>query len=237
MLKILAVIFAFLLPAAGAISGSLSLLGAGKFGGAAIGTPVAIGTPNALASGSSVGLTISSAINSGDLACVALAWNSSNTLSSVSDGTNTYTPVLVSAVSIGHYTIACKINATAKASGTITATFSGNVSQPIIGGMHVSGVTALDISVASTTQTTTPSVATGTLSSAPQILFGGIGGFNATGFTEDPAFTNIFATQQGSSQVWATLGWRKVVSTASTNYSPTLTATLGNMNYGVVSFK
>lgn len=109
----------------------------------AIGTPTSLGS-NTTATAGSIALVGSSVIHAGDLVVVGIGiYNDTTTVSSVSDGTNTY--VLGNAISNSgnnRTEIWYKENASAVASPTITATFAGSATTPAICAATVSGIAA-----------------------------------------------------------------------------------------------
>lgn len=177
-------------------------------------TPPVIAAPTSIgsvvmsaAARSSATLTTTAAIPGGSLAfCGVLApFSTAQTISSVSDGTNTYTAAVTNAFDAGTQLVAAiyyKQNATAVSSGaTVTASFSGNtIAQPSI---IVCGYTTGIITASSLDKTNSGLLApgtayasnsTGTLSQANEIAIGFLGEYNASvTITEGSGFTTLNA--------------------------------------------
>lgn len=218
----------------------------------AIGTPTSIGVNSftGTVSGSSITFTTSAAIVAGNLAIIiiALGSNSTPTVSSVSDGTNSYTKAV--GLNNGGNTVDCEIwykeNAAAVNSGaTVTATLSAGMSGGsegwVIQGYQASGVataSSLDKTATSATNSTTPSVSSGTLTQADEILFGASYNNNSSRtYTEASGFTNLL-TPLGAIGKSLGIGYKIVSSTASVSYAPTWDVSAGiSMATILASFK
>lgn len=215
----------------------------------AIGTPSSLGTAiSGTTSVSSKVFTTNAAITAGNLAVVAIGWYNGGSsvvaISSVSDGTNTYTAAVTASSSgstpssIALYY--CKNAAAVASSASITVTWASNVLAQGIIAYQVSGVDKtgpLDKTATYTSPaTTTPSVSTGTLSQANEIIFGCAGGYNITSYTESSGFTSLASVFPNSDAT--TLSYDTVTSTTSVTYAPTTNADLTGPTIALVaSFK
>lgn len=193
--------------------------------------------------------TTTAGIQSGDLVVISISFYNAGTtaasISSVSDGTNSYTlgvigtPGTSSTASTALYY--CQ-NCTAVSSGaTITVNWGANTFGQVIIAARVSGILtsgSLDKTNTSGTTTNSPSVSTGTLTNGNEIVWCATGGYNLTGFTEDSgnSFTNIDNIATGS-QFLGTLSYRIVTSTASITCAPTTTGAAGSTPIVVGTFK
>lgn len=207
----------------------------------AIGTPASLGTNTVSGSTSSLAITTITGILSGDFVVVAISYNSATAIvSSVSDGSNTYAKAYGTKTGSGGLEVWYAANCSAVASSSsITITLSAAAAQMSIGAGRVPGVSAtpFDVGATSVTQTTSPSVSTGTLAQTGEIVFGAIGGFNITGITEDASFTRVFTPVGFGSQVPVGLAYKIVTAQTTVAYAPTLTGGLGNMVAGAGGFK
>lgn len=212
-----------------------------------IGTPVSLGSGTATIGASTVSLTLGTAIVANDLVVVAIGWDNNpvGSVSSVTDGTNTYALAGTArgASAQGDVELWYKANATAVASGTITATLSGTIAAGRSGSMiaaRVTGVdsTPLDKSANSTATTATPTVSTGTLSQANEIVFGA--DFLSTfPFSYTPSTSSAF-TQIGSTVVTVdqlAFVYRTVSSTSSVTNAPTWGTGGNQAPQAIASFK
>jgi hypothetical protein len=203
---------------------------------AAIGTPTIVLAPASYSNN-----TTSAAIVAGNLVVVAVCIGGNNrTCTGVSDGTNTYTKALslcTGAGSCPDVSLWYVQNASALSSGaTITAGISGGAPTQIIAAAQVSGVattSSFDTTGAGAsnptasvigTPTASPSVTTGTLSQANEIIFGVTGSETIETYTEDANFTNLFAASFVGHANSLSLGYRIVSSTAPVTFAPTLSA-------------
>ncbi len=239
---------------------SIPFPGPGGVSGAAvpIGTPTLVGkfTSAAGTNVSTCVTPITNAIVAGDLVvnAVQIPSGTLRTVSSMSDGTNTYT--LGVAIDDGanfRLEIWYKENATAVASGNITATLSGTTSGSngiACEAAQVSGVltsSSLDKTATQSANTLTPTVTTATLSTANQIGFGvsytsvTIGGTytQATGFTSitSPATINITGID-GSAR--GNVGWGYRIQTASTTamtFAPIWVGASSTTETAIATFK
>lgn len=206
-----------------------------------------IGTPASLGSGQSsssttVTMTTSADIPAGSLVVVGVSFNkgSSIAVSSVSDGTNSYTLARTSTWNAGPGRVLelwYKQNASAVSSGaTITATANTSSSSNLnmICAAYVTGVqTSSSLDAVNSTVyspgTAYASGSTGTLAQANEIAFGLAGGYtaaSATVVTEGSGFTQIVERQQGSgSQEFIHLARQIVSATTALNYQPSLSVT------------
>lgn len=216
-----------------------------------IGTPTAIISPaNGTAPGSGLTLTFTTtaAIAAGNLVVFALASNTINTasLSSVTDGTNTYSKAVgVSTAGPSDVEIWYCANAAAVAAGaTITATYntaSGNGTYQAAA-CQVSGIattSALDktTSASSTSSPSSLSMTTAALASANEIVFGFAMEVSTSTATYNAAsgFTN-FAKMgaAGTTNIFSGLDYDIVSSSSAVTYGPSW-ATSGFRALGVVA--
>lgn len=194
-----------------------------------IGTPATLGFVGPSGSVSSIALTASAAIQSADLVVCGIQYDSaSQSVSSISDGTNSYAKILrETAGSTATVELWYKANATAVASPTITATLSGAIGTPAMQCGRVSGVqsTPLDQSNGATGSGTTASVATGTLAQANEIAWGYMMGRGT--FTETPpgSWTNINHGNSANPQTSA-LDSITVAATTAVTYNPTMSGSV-----------
>jgi hypothetical protein len=178
---------------------------------------------------SSITAATSAAIPAGALAVIVVGCNTTNsvTVSSVSDGTNSYTKATSVSQNggVGETSIWYKLNASAVSSGaTITVNFSGASGSPAQAGLigaYVTGPSALDKTNQGTAASTTTSISTGTLSQSLEIIFGGNFENNAASptYTTPSGFTNVATNVTGNNGAIA-LDYKKVTSTGSVTYAP-----------------
>lgn len=207
----------------------------------AIGTPASLGSGQS-SSSSTVTMTTGAAIPGGSLAVVAISFNKSSTISvsSVSDGTNSYTRARTSTWDASNARVVelwYKENASGVSSGaTITATASvtSDANVNMIAAAYVTGVeTASALDAVNSTRyapsTSYASGSTGTLSQADEIAFGVAAGYTASSaatVTEGSGFTQIVERQQGSgAQEFIHLAYEIVAATTALNYQPSLSVT------------
>jgi hypothetical protein len=203
-----------------------------------IGTPVGIGSLNKDSSSALTAvITTTGNIVSGDLVVIAVSCLLSGSISSISDGTNSYALAGTAAASngSGRVEIWYKGNCTAVSSGaSVTVTFSGSTQYVSAGIARVPNakVAPLDKSANGTALP----VATGVLSFADEVVFGAVGGFNFTGVSpESTGFTTIY-TINNAGQVSGNFAYDAVGATTSVSYNPTVTGSGGNLVYAVASF-
>lgn len=205
-----------------------------------IGTPVTLGsTVSSAATRSSATHTTTAAIPAGSLAIVAVfaPFGGAQTISSISDGTNSYASAVTNAYDGSTQLVAAiyyKENAAAvSSSATITVTFSGStITQPtVISALYVTGVqtsSPLDKTNSGTTSagTTYASGTTGALTQANEIAIGFIGEYNASvTITEGSGFTTLNSPRQGSGSNYnANLAYQIVSATTALNYQPSTSA-------------
>jgi hypothetical protein len=203
-----------------------------------IGTPVSLGSAQGSASASSVTLTTLAAIPAGALAVVGVVagFGTAQTITGVSDGTNTYTRA-AGAVwdATGDFVVDIwyKENAAAVSSGaTLTATFSaaalGGTNVPIICAAYATGIqsaSSLDKTNSGKQEpgTACASGTTGTLTQAKELVIGFAGGSqNVTSISEGSGFTQSNQRLQGAGNNWAgNLAYQIVTATTALNYQPT----------------
>lgn len=211
-----------------------------------IGTPVSLGASQPLTGAqSSVTLTTSAAIPAHTLVVVGVvtAFSAAQTVTGVSDGTNTYAQAVTAAWDAsGDFVIDIwykKDAAAVSTSASLTATFSstsvvGSVNGPVISAAYVANVqlaSPLDKTNSGKQEpgTAYASGTTGTLSQYKEIAFGFVGGFsNITSVTEGSGFTQINEFIQGGGNNWgAHLAYKNVLVTTALNYQPTLSSSFG----------
>jgi hypothetical protein len=217
----------------------------------AIGTPVSLGTQTT--SGGSfntntITLTTSAAIVAADLVVVdiQIANTSVLTVSSVSDGTNTYSKAVAQDnAGTDNHEIWYVANAAAKAtSSTITVTMSGSGDSSngaTIEAFRVTGITAttpLDQTQKQSATTASPTVTTGTLSQAVEIAFGASWRGNGTPtYTEASGFSNLVnALTVGNGNGKASVAYQIVAATTALTYAPTW-STSGRCQTLIATFK
>jgi hypothetical protein len=212
----------------------------------AIGTPVSLGCALGSAGASSVTLTTTAAIPLGALvvAGVQVGFAATQTISSISDGANTYSAAVGATWdATGAFVTGLwqKANAAAvSTSASLTATFSAASSSgtnvPVICAAYVTGIqatTPLDKTASGKTEpgTAFASGSTGTLTQSNEIAFGFVGAYsNCTSVTEGSGFTTISPSPklQGSGNQWCgNLASKTVAATTALNYQPTLTSSFG----------
>lgn len=217
--------------------------------GEPIGTPVSLGSvgiaPTTFISGT---LTTVAAISAGDLVVVGVHNNSTNaiTVSSVSDGTNTYTKATsqIASVNTGGELWYCANAAAVGPGAVITVTFSGSsgassgytICAAKVAGViailpldKTSGTTGLGISSLSTT--------TATLSQANEIVFG-VSYSNANpAYNGASGFTaiNTGATSGGNGATW--LDYQKVSATTAVTFGPAWGASAPRLGAMQATFK
>ncbi len=197
-------------------------------GGPAIGTPQSLGT-HVVTSGTTSVVTTLVNVVSGDLLVAQICISSSTVLSvsSLSDGTNTYAKATGNTSGANYdCELWYKGNASAVSSGaSLTATISGSLAggAPALSlqALRVSGIIAapLDAVNSQVATTSTPTVATGVLAKANEIVVGGAFNDASTAETPPAGFTALSTTSQsgyGTSQ-----DYKVVNSTGSVTYNPT----------------
>lgn len=197
---------------------------------APIGSPASLGT---FGTGSNTTdtakLTTTANINSGDLAVVCVLANSTGpslTISSMSDGTNTYSKATSIFFGGGQFTslnLWYKGNAAAVASGaTITATYTSIIQTVVITAWNVKGLLSSPLdktaSGVGTTGATSATASTGTLSQANEIVAGCAGTYGSQAYSGASGFTNI---NSRLFNYFAASDYDLVASTTSVSYTPT----------------
>lgn len=218
-----------------------------------IGTPVTLGSTQGAGGTNSVTLTTAAAIPAGCLVVVGVyvGFGTSQSISGVSDGTNSYTKAVGNVYDGTTQTVLdiwYKENASAvSSSASLTATFSaaslGGSNVPIINAAYVTGIltsSSLDKSSTGTQNSGTAyaSGSTTTLAQANEIAFGFMAHYNASATdTEGSGFTNINTTSKGSANWWMSrLSYQTVSATTALNYQPsTSVATIGKVS--IATFK
>lgn len=201
----------------------------------AIGTPTSLGG-NRVQNASTLSITTTAPITAGSLVVVAIGLRTGSiSVSSVSDGTNTYTFGLRQTESTN---VACELWYVANAaavgsSASLTANFSGSASSVGMYAVQVSGVATtspLDSASASSDSFgSSPTVTTGTLSLPNEIVFGVnavFGNGTTITYTESSGFTNIINEEGFStnSNVGLSIGYNIVSATSPVTHSPSLSA-------------
>lgn len=244
---------AFAAPAIIGRAQPVSVFVQGSLGAAPIGTPTSFGAGQSGGIGnvSSYAISTSAAVKAGYLAIVAvtITTNNTQTVLSVSDGTNSY----AKAETTGLYgtstetSLWYKLNAAAVGSGaTITVDFTGasgsgtNIAAILtaqVSGILTSG--ALDqVKAASTTAADTVTATTSTLGKANEIAFGYSAALNATvpTYSGAPNFTNLSQTTDGGLTRTA-LDYDTVAATTAVSFSPAYTAASFRMGGVVATFE
>lgn len=240
MKRFFAAALAALLFASQAAAQGLPFPGPGMPAKPVIATPTSLGSTVLSASArSSATHTTTAAIPAGSLAFVAVfaPFGSAKTISSISDGTNSYSSAVTNAYDGSTQLVAAiyyKENASAvSSSATITVTFSGNtLAQPtVITAGYTTGIitsSSLDKTNSGTTSAGTAyaSGSTGTLTQANEIAIGFIGEYNASvTITEGSGFSTLNNPRQGSgSNFNANLAYQIVSATTALNYQPSTSA-------------
>ena len=210
-----------------------------------IGTPVSLGGVTGSASSSSVSLTTTASSPTGALllACIQVGFGTTNSVTAVSDGTNSYSIARTAGYGPSSQSLVVlwsKANAASVSSGaTLTATFSaassGGSNVPIMVAAYVPGISTSPLDKVNSTNyepsgggATMSSGTTGTLTTSNQLAIGCLGFYNAaTTITEGPSFTQIVNQAQGGGNQWrAKLAYQIVSSTSALNYQPQTTASV-----------
>ncbi len=207
--------------------------------------PAGIGKKSGGNGGTTNVITTSAASAAGNLIVNIAASDGSPTLSSVADSaSNSYSAGTALASPAGRHLRAFYVqNAAALAiSQTVTTTFSANGAGKYSAAISIQGVAAsgaLDVQGAGVSGTgTTPSIATGTLAVAAEIVIGFVlvGGGNSDSFTEASGWTSLPSIGAGGGGSILRMAYRVVASTASVTYNPTL-GTSRDYVANVMSFK
>lgn len=209
----------------------------------AIGTPTGIGsTGEGPPADAAVTFSTTGAILSSDLLILAVGNQNVTTaiVSNASTPGNSFTRAVrvASATTYMDCEIWYKSGAAPEASGvTVTINLDATPSQAVIAALYkvtgVKQVSALDKTASSGVSTTSPSISSGTLSSANQILFGALAGTNAETYTEASGFSNLLNNL--TNPVRFGVGYKIVAATTSVTYGPTVS--VGNHEaYVLASF-
>lgn len=214
---------------------------------------VGIGSSSVSTAVSSQTITTTAAINAGDLVVVAIGvvQPSGISVSSVSDGTNTYTKA-VSGFNVSTFLdteIWYKANAAAVGSGaTITATLSTTTSGSpgVMAAARVTDTVPVSpLDKTNHTEYTSGSLlasgTTGALSQAKEVAFGVAYLYNVgsqTTLTESSGFTNLVAYTQGTSPFVAmNFAYQVTSATTALNYSPTPSQAVTGAGSNIATFK
>lgn len=208
---------------------------------ATIGTPTSLGSATSTTTGiSNFTLTTTADITAGNLVGVLVGlvnFSSTVTVSSISDGTNSYSHNLSATEvdSISHFDLefwsisnAAHVNSGATLTITLSAPASGTLFSGAAVMLQLPGIAtsaAYDSAGATNSDfaSTAATVTTGTLAQSNEIVFGG--NFNnvnsaAQVYSEDPAFTNLF-DEIGTGNMGINLGYKIVSSTTPVTHAPT----------------
>lgn len=200
-----------------------------------------IGSSGTASGGTTLTMTTSAAIPAGATVVVAVIYakSSSITVSSVSDGTNSYTQASTAAWSAGTFVAGdfwyCSPCAAVSSSATITATLSSsNIDPGYLAAAYVRNVKSSPVDKSSSFQQTGPGTAfssgsTGTLTQANEVAFGVIGGYTSpavsTSITEGSGFTTLVTLNNGAStRYFLNFAYQIVSATTALNYQPTTSA-------------
>ena len=201
-----------------------------------IGTPTTLGSSNTITGTTQNIITTTGTVPVGNLVVVAAVSAASvfEGVSSISDGTNTYTAAVSQAFGTGSLDdLALYYNyytSSLASSSSITVTWAGTVTSAVAVAVQVSGLlpsSEFDSAAGGSTSgtSTTPSLATGTLAQASEIVFGALGWNSATtaNYTENSPFTNLY-NNVVNTPARVSLGYDIVKVTAPVTYAPTLSA-------------
>jgi hypothetical protein len=215
-----------------------------------IGTPASIGGIQGNSSGATVTFTTTANIASGDLVAVCILAEFSGTnvaISSVSDGTNTYSSAITQYNSTAHVLTAIyyKQNAAAVSSGaTMTVTFASSGILSGASGFHVSGVlpsSSLDQTNFFSTNNGSSTTTTGTLSQSNEIIAGcatAIVASHALTYSGATGFTNAGNYIDGITDFGNAIDYVKVASTTTVSYAPVWAGSATpNTSAAVATFK
>lgn len=213
---------------------TLPLYGAGLFG-----TPQTIGANSRSTSGTTLTITTSNAIASGDLVAVCVlvtGTSSAPTVSGVSDGTNTYTaggsPFAVS--SNTSLQIWYKTNASAvSSSASLTATF-GTANSAVMAAFHVAstptGVGSFDKSNGSSTSSSDSASVSVTPAQSHELYAGcsstTTGTSTVNAYSGASGFTNLSVTKYASNADALAMDYENSINSA-TSFAPAWTMTVG----------
>lgn len=211
---------------------ALFMLLASSAGGLPIPQSLGASSP---AAGSSGTLGGSVDIKAGDLVVIAVGNRAGGpTVSSVSDGTNTYVKATSLATADTDAEIWYKENASAVLSPTITVTLSGATGQAwYISGCRVAGIQR-SASKDKTATSASFSVSTGALTQAVEIVFGLATNFASGGFAPSSGFTQL-SDQQAVSNCSMSFEYQIVKTASSVTYNPS--GTSSEPTAQVVTFK
>lgn len=204
-----------------------------------------LGTVGATASATTAVITTSAAVAAGDMEiCIVGLINgdfSPTVISSASDGTNSMSAVTgtLETSSSTYINMVAKYNASAVSSGaTITITFLNSQGNRMVGCYTVSGLTttpADQSNIAQNAGSTTPSVATGTLAQAAEVVFGAVNVDGSSTYTEASGFSTLDAMAAGGIGTVHT-AYEIVAATTAVTYAPTL-GTSREWSANIASFK
>ena len=211
----------------------------------AIGTPVSLGSNTSTGTGlTSLALSIGSAIAVGDLVIVAFHSDGATAVSatSVTDPSgNTYQRAAQSTSGTYNFELWYAFNCAAVASGNITVTWtpanSGGGPSIMVAAARVTGISLgnpLDKTATQAATTTTPTVSTGTLSQAIEIVIGG-SSHQGGSYSQSSGFSSIATVGPTNGDVmnWS---YQIVAATTSVTYAPTWGVSLPTRTF-VASFK
>lgn len=212
-----------------------------------------IGSAGTTAGGTTISMTTTAAIPAGSTVVVAISSAKASTISvsSVSDGTNSY--ALAAASGWGAATLVgldfwYVNNANPVSSGaTITATFSStNIDPGYIAAALVLNLQSSPFDKSNFTQYSSPTTApssgaTATLTQANEVCFGAATGYTSpatsTTLTESSGWTNLASINNGTStRYYIIFGYKIVAATTAQNYQPTLGSAAVSVG-GIATFK
>jgi hypothetical protein len=194
---------------------------------AATGTPYEVGTGSASAgAASSIAVTTTAAVTSGDLLFIFAGDNSNTSISGVSGGpgctegawqASTGQQNGSSAKSQAFY---CTASADFASGGTITVSYASTTGAKAVYIAGVCGTTTPVTTNGATGTSTTPTFTTGSVATGAIVLAAaGVGSGNTDSFTEDANFTLLGTLNAQSYRV--RVAWRVTVSTGAVTYTLT----------------
>ena len=208
-----------------------------------IGTPVSLGTNSGAGTGTTIALTASAAIQSGDLVLVYVVREGTATVTGVTDGTNTYSQVGTAGIASSGTTVDlwAKANASAVASPTITATITPTEFDRGIAAIRCPGISVnspLDKNTGQANQSgASASVSTGTLSYTTELVVGAVvAGSGLSSFTESANFTSVISQTPWGASWYLDIAYDIVSSASSVSYAPSWTSSVNFATF-LVSYK
>ncbi len=214
--------------------GALCGGGGGKIA-PSVGTPVNIGST----SGAGTTVTTSAGILAGDLVVILTSGWNAPAVTSISDGTNSYTKAVADTTNGFRVEIWYKENAAAVSSGaTVTITYGSAPTNSLVHVMRVptaklSG--ALDQTAHTGGTASTNTVTTGALAQTNEVAFGIVTRNNNNSITTESAgFTNI-DKQNGAAGLCMNMAYKLINgSLSAVTYAPTTSGSAGD-SYGIAT--